>query len=127
MSEQIKEEQVDRIITLCGSVRFKSEWEKANYELSKRGWIVLTVSNFDHVFFHSENDEGDYLKRKFDALHKRRINISQTILVLDLGGYVGKSTRSEIEFAQENNKQIYYFSDLIRQNAENPYGVFGDV
>lgn len=123
MSEEIK----DKIITLCGSVRFKAEWEKANYELSKRGWIVLTVSNFDHEFFHGTNDEGDYLKRKFDALHKRRIALSQAILVIDVAKYIGLSTSLEIEFARENNKWVYYLSDLLVQNPEDVYGVFGDI
>jgi len=108
-------------------VRFREAFEKSNYELSKRGWLVFTVSNYDHEFFHAGSDEGDYLKRKFDALHKRRIWNSTTILVLDVNKYIGVSTASEIEFARENNKRVYYLSDLLAQNEENPYGVFGDI
>ena len=99
------------IITLCGSTKFKKEFEVANRELTIAGWIVLSVGSY-------HNAEPDPIirqqiinaKNKLDKLHKEKISISQAILVIDIDMYIGESTRSEIEYASMLGKIIYYWS-----------------
>lgn len=100
------------IITLCGSTKFKNIFEEVNRRLTWSGSIVLSVGSFHH----SENDHdiaGQIIARKvkLDVLHKEKIAISQAIVVINVGGYVGESTKSEIEHAWNLNKEIYWFTN----------------
>ena len=61
-----------------------------------------------------ENDNGGGNKAMLDELHKRKIDLADEILVLDVDGYIGDSTRSEIEYAKTHGKSILYLSDDIR-------------
>ena len=46
-------------------------------------------------------------------MHKEKIKISDAILVVNINGYIGEDTRSEIDFAKSLNKEIIYYNDLI--------------
>jgi len=96
-----------RIITLCGSTRFRQAFADWNARLTLQGYIVLTVGVFEHK-------DGIQLtaaqKAALDALHKDKIAISDEILVLDVDGYIGESTRSEIAFAQARGIPVRYQS-----------------
>ena len=100
------------IITLCGSTKFKKEFEEANRILTIGDWIVLSVGSFHH----SEDvlvlrQEIIDHKKELDRLHKEKISISQAILVIDaVNKYIGESTKSEIEHATRLGKIIYYWS-----------------
>lgn len=86
------------IVVLCGSTRFKDEFEKYNHELTLQGKIVLSVG----VFVRSEPayaDISDEQKRALDELHKRKIDLADRVLVLNVDGYLGDSTKSEIRYA----------------------------
>jgi len=97
-------------ITLCGSTRFKDVFEVMNKLLTLEGHIVYSVSFFGHA----ENmSDGDW-KHKVDFVHKEKILESDAILVLDVGGYIGESTRNEIEYALREDKQIFYLSSWLR-------------
>ena len=50
----------------------------------------------------------------FDKVHKEKIKLAVAILVVDVDKYIGKSTRSEIEYAKSLNKEIIYYSDLVK-------------
>lgn len=94
------------VVCLCGSTRFFTAFEEANYRLTLAGKIVLTVG------CDTKSDAGlgisSEQKRGLDELHKRKIDLADSILVLNVGGYVGDSTRSEIEYAESLGKQITY-------------------
>lgn len=96
-----------KIVTLCGSTRFKQAYIDWNARLTLAGCIVLTVGLFAHA-------DGIPLtqaqKADLDALHKAKIAISDEILVLDVDGYIGDSTRSEIAFAQARGIPVRYLS-----------------
>ena len=94
------------IITLCGSTRFKEEFLKAQKEWTLRGYIVLSVG----LFGHSGDNEvwSDGAKQQLDDMHKAKIEMSDAIYVINKDGYIGESTKSEIEWALELGKQIYY-------------------
>lgn len=101
------------IITLCGSTRFKEEFMEVQKRLTLEGNIVISVGLFgqsgdDEVW--DGMDEGTLSKTKemLDDMHKRKIDMADEIYVINVGGYIGDSTRSEIEYAKENGKRIRY-------------------
>lgn len=94
-----------KIITLCGSTKFKSEFERINMELTLRNKIILQPGCYAHFDNISITDEQ---KKRLDILHKEKIMMSDCIFVINVGKYIGSSTKSEIEFAADNNKPIFY-------------------
>ena len=102
-----------KVITLCGSTKFKEEFLKAQKDLTLQGNIVISVGLFGHSGDSEvwENmDEGTLTKTKemLDDMHKRKIDMSDEIFVINVNGYIGESTKSEIEYAMKNNKIVKY-------------------
>lgn len=95
------------VVTLCGSTRFKDEFERAARDETLAGRIVLTVGMFGH---REGLDMAGPVKAGLDELHLRKIDISDEILVLNVGGYVGESTRREIAYAERTGKAIRYLA-----------------
>ena len=91
-------------ITLCGSTKFKREFEAINNKLSLEGMIVYSVTSITP----STEEE----KTRLDLIHKRKIDNSNGIFVIDVDGYIGESTRSEIEYAEKNGKMVKYLSQF---------------
>ena len=98
-------------ICLCGSTRFYKEFQEWNYKFTMEGKIVLTVGFYPHSTkkIHGE-DIGitKNQKENLDILHKRKIDLSDGIFVINPGGYIGESTASEIEYAKIHRKDIKY-------------------
>jgi hypothetical protein len=94
------------IITLCGSTRFKDDFMRVQKELTLQGYIVISVGLFGHSGDQEVWDERT--KEMLDNMHKRKIDMAQAIYVINKGGYIGSSTRSEIEYAKAAGKDIYY-------------------
>lgn len=96
-----------RVITLCGSTRFKEDFERVNKELTLAGNIVISVGCFGHagdVF-------TDEQKVMLDDIHKRKIDMADAIYVINKDGYIGESTRSEIQYAARLGKYIVFMED----------------
>ena len=98
---------VSKVITLCGSTRFKDQFLEIQKQLTLEGHIVLSVGLFGH---YGDNDAWDN-KKMMDALHKRKIAMSDEIFVINVGGYIGDGTRSEIEFAERMGKTVRYLEE----------------
>jgi len=102
-----------RVITLCGSTRFKDAFMEVQKRLTLEGNIVISVGLFGHSG-DSEvwdgMDEGTLSKTKemLDDMHKRKIDMADAIYVINVGGYIGESTKSEIEYAKQHGKDILY-------------------
>lgn len=96
-----KVKRKSEIITLCGSIRFKDDFLRMNRMLSLAGYIVLMPA-----FSYGESSENvtEYLEK----LHRDKINLSDKICVINTDGYIGESTRKEIEYAKRNDKEIIY-------------------
>ena len=94
------------VITLCGSTRFKEQFLAAQKRLTLEGNIVISVG----LFGHSGDDEvwTEGTKEMLDDMHKRKIDMADAIYVINVGGYIGESTRSEIEYALKNGKKVEY-------------------
>lgn len=105
------------VITLCGSTKFKDEFMEVQKQLTLKGHIVLTVGLFGHS---GDNEiweglpEGTLTKTKemMDDMHKKRIDMSDGIFVINKNGYIGESTRSEIEYAKQHGKTIAYLEPV---------------
>lgn len=96
-----------KIVCLCGSTKFKDAFIKANFDETMSGKIVLSVGWFSHF-------DGDIYtptkqeKEALDELHKRKIDLADEVFILNLGGYIGESTRSELEYAKRHGKSIRF-------------------
>ena len=101
-----------KTITLCGSTKFKEDFMRMQQKLTLEGWIVLSVG----VFGHADNVEvTPEQKEELDKIHKDKIELSDAIYVINKGGYIGSSTKSEINFAREKGKTIYYMEDIDKK------------
>lgn len=100
-----------KVVTLCGSTRFYRTWRLAEYEETMAGRVVLAVAFYPHGTEHGET-VGCTPEQKMllDSMHQERITMSNEILVLDVGGYIGESTRNEIMFAEQCGKPVRYWS-----------------
>lgn len=96
-----------KVIALCGSTRFKEDFERVNRELTLMGNIVISVGAFGH----SGDTFTDEQKVMLDDIHKRKIDMADAIYVINKDGYIGSSTRSEIQYALRTGKQIIYMED----------------
>lgn len=91
------------VVCLCGSTRFLDAFTKANRDETLAGRIVLSVG----MFGHSEGlDMNGPVKEKLDQLHLRKIDLADEVLVLNVGGYIGESTRRELAYARDTGKVI---------------------
>ena len=101
-----------KIITLCGSLKFKNEMMAVAERMALDGYCVLTP-----VYPVSENIERteDQLIKLKDA-HFKRIELSDAILVVNINNYIGKSTNLEIDYAKKLGKKIIYYTNLTGNN-----------
>ena len=94
------------MITLCGSTRFKEQFLEAQKRLTLEGNIVISVGLFGHSGDNEVWTEGT--KEMLDEMHKRKIDMADGIYVINVNGYIGSSTRSEIEYARKKGKQVLF-------------------
>lgn len=96
-------------ITLCGSTRFGDAFRDWNLILTLAGHIVYSVAGFGH--------EGDVFaeedKQRLDLIHLEKISQSDAVVVLNVGGYYGDSTRREIEYTRMLDKDIYWLENAV--------------
>lgn len=95
-----------KVITLCGSTRFKEQFLEAQKRLTLEGNIIISVG----LFGHSGDDEVwiPGTKEMLDDMHRRKIDMADAIYVINVGGYIGESTRSEIEYARSQGKEVLF-------------------
>lgn len=115
-----------KIITLCGSVKFWDEYRKWNAILTLRGYVVLSCglslkSGYEDILkgYPSPLDE---IKQNLDYIHLRKIDLSDGIFVLNVGGYVGESTKREIAYAESTGKTVEYLepADSMKAGVQEP-------
>lgn len=106
-----------KVITLCGSTKFKEEFLRVQKELTLKGNVVISVGLFGHSgdFEVWENmDEGTVTKTKemLDDMHRQKIDMADEIFVVNVGGYIGDSTKREIEYAKGKGKIVKYLEEV---------------
>ena len=95
-----------KIVTLCGSTRFKEQFIEAQKQLTLDGCIVISVGLFGH-----SGDEEVWkpgTKEMLDEMHLRKIDMADEIFVINVGGYIGESTNREIAYAEKTGKKVNY-------------------
>lgn len=95
-----------KVITLCGSTRFKDAFLREQKRLTLEGNIVISVG----LFGHSGDDEvwTEGTKEMLDDMHFRKIDMADEIFVINVGRYIGESTRAEIEYAKKTGKTVRF-------------------
>jgi hypothetical protein len=99
-----------KIITLCGSTKFKDQFYEAQKRLTLDGNIVISVGLFGHSGDNEAWSEGT--KEMLDDMHKRKIDMADEIFVINVGGYIGSSTKSEIEYARITAKPVFFLEEI---------------
>ena len=99
-----------KVITLCGSTRFKDAFLEAQKQLTLKGNIVISVGLFGHSGDNEVWTEGT--KEMLDDMHLRKIDMADEIYVINVDGYIGFSTRNEIEYAKRIGKGVRYLETM---------------
>ena len=98
-----------KVITICGSMRYAKEMIKIAEELElKKGYAVIQcIYNIDGIKY----EEIDI--SILDKIHRKKIDISDAIYVVNIDGHIGNSTKNEIEYAINNGKEVIYHEEII--------------
>lgn len=109
------------VVCICGSTRFADLHAIKRWELEKTGENICLMINYlppwyaEQEFGEGKNDhfgEASGLKEDLDQLHLRKIDMSDELLVINKDGYIGESTRNEIEYAKKQGKKISYLEPI---------------
>lgn len=99
-----------KVITLCGSTRFKDQFLEQQKRLTLEGNVVISVGLFGH-----SGDEEVWkpgMKEMLDKMHLQKIDMADEIFVINVGGYIGESTRREIAHAEQAGKPVRYLESI---------------
>jgi hypothetical protein len=100
------------IVCLCGSTRFWKVFQEESLRLTLEGKIVLSVgaavATDEEHFGHLSEEEKVRIKEDLDELHLRKIDLADEVLILNVDGYIGESTRRELEYARKKGKKVRF-------------------
>lgn len=106
---------IPKIICLCGSTRFTEQMLVMQWELTKQGFIVLSWCALPEWYFkgkdktHIGDQEG--VKEIVDEIHLRKIDLADEVYILNINGYIGESTKKELEYAKKAGKEIRFYKE----------------
>ena len=109
----LRRKWAEGVVCLCGSARNRVEIVEANRLLTLEGHIVLAPG----VFGHDGDPITDDEKAKLDALHLRKIDMAEQVIVIAPGGYIGESTRREIAYAESTGKPVIIWNQITLEGA----------
>jgi hypothetical protein len=122
MSEQqaTENDAPAKVITLCGSTRYKQHFEMVNRRLTMGGAVVISLGVFGHTDLpdYDWTTDASDLKRTLDRLHFQKIDMADEVYVVNPGGYIGESTSREVRYALANGKPVRFLTD--DQPEESP-------
>ena len=99
------------VVCLCGSTRFYKTFQRANFDETMKGNIVLSVGFYPHSSSQMHGQEigiSPEQKEALDFLHLRKIDMSDEVLILNVDGYIGESTAKELAYAKRTGKRIRF-------------------
>lgn len=100
-----------KVITVCGSYKFRKEMMEITEKMALKGNCMLTPIDLTKHDKNAYTEDEILILRK---MHRAKIKMSDAILVVNVNGYIGDSTKSEIEYARLLDKEILYYTDLIK-------------
>ena len=117
---QYKKAVEDRpiIVCLCGSTRFMDAFFDAGWAETLAGKIVLSVGVCKHAENHGGEALGPEIVHLLDELHLRKIDVADEVLILNVSGYIGESTRNELEYAKKKGKRIRFLEQIKESRDE---------
>lgn len=104
-----------KVVCFCGSTRFAETFMVERWLLEKQGIITFGINILPNNYFVEGNSHGaeqEGVKEILDELHKRKIDLSDEVVILNIGGYIGESTRAELEYALQIGKPVKYFEPI---------------
>lgn len=105
-----------KIVCLCGSTRFTEEMLVKQWEFTKKGYIVLSWCALPDWYFQGEDKyhigDQEGVKKLVDEVHLRKIDLADEVFVINVDGYIGESTRNEINYSLKTGKPIEYLEDV---------------
>ena len=100
--------QKRKVVTLCGSVRFWDKIQEVSERLElEKGYVVLGI--VPHVL---DRELADSEKDLLGELHRAKIDLSDAIFVVNVGGYIVECVKSEIAYVKEMGKEVLYFEHV---------------
>lgn len=122
VAEEIKKgaENRPRIVCLCGSTRFVDTFNEWRKRLTLEGKIVLSIELVTTQSRQEDPQHNDLeVKKALDELHLRKIDLADEVMILNVGGYIGESTRKEFNYAIEHNKEIIYLEPIGKPSGRD--------
>jgi hypothetical protein len=104
--------ETPRIVCLCGSTRFMEAFFDVGWDETLKGHIVLSVGVCKHATDHGAEALGQDVADRLDELHLRKIDLADEVVILNVGGYIGPSTRRELEYAKKLGKPVRYLEHV---------------
>jgi hypothetical protein len=124
LNEIINPPNTPEIVCLCGSTKFGEAFRQAAFEETLAGRIVLTIGcnmkSDDDLFGNMAEPARQAIKKQLDALHLRKIDMANQVLILNVGGYIGESTKRELDYAKENHKAVRFLEYIGAPNIRDP-------
>lgn len=116
----MSEKKKPKVICICGSTRFADLHAILRWELEKNGKAICLMINYLPVWFaegrgwnsHDHFGEQEGIKNVLDELHLRKIDLADEVFVINKDGYIGESTRREIEYAKDKGKPVNYMEKI---------------
>lgn len=105
-----------QIVTLCGSSKFKDEFDYVAKVFTYHGWIVLSMCYFTHYEKTKGDpfvDRFDRIKPELDVLHKCKIDLADVVFIVNADGYIGASTQDEYKYALAVGKPVATFLNSV--------------
>ena len=99
------------IVCFCGSTRFMDAFHEAGWQLTLEGRIVLSIGVCKHAEHHGGEALGQHVAERLDELHLRKIDLAEWVFILNVDGYIGDSTRRELEYAKSQGKRITFLEE----------------
>lgn len=101
-----------KIITVCGSLKFYKEMMEITEIMELQGNCMLVP-----IYNPNRPNKDTFTEEEalmLDKMHKEKIKLADAILVVNVDGYIGNSTRNEINYVRSLNKEIIYYTDMIK-------------
>jgi len=97
-----------KVVTLCGSVKFWDKIQEIHEKLAlENEYVVIGLTPCG-----KNRKLTEYEKELLGELHRAKMDLSDAIFVVNVGGYIGESTRGEIEYAKQKGKEIMYLESM---------------